>query len=56
MVLKLKEKSKNIFITGDHHIDNLLSEKIYSKNENARRVGLAQQKLHEEMIKSQYDK
>ena len=32
-ILKLKEKSKNIFITGDHHIDNLLSEKIYSKKE-----------------------
>lgn len=30
-LLKLNEKSEDIIVTGDHHIDNLLNEKIYSK-------------------------
>lgn len=30
-LLKLNEKDKNIIITGDHHIDNLLNDKVYTK-------------------------
>ena len=44
-------------LDGGNYEDTLVFEpKEMPKNENARRVGLAQQKLHEEMIKSQYDK
>ena len=32
-LLSLREKRQNIIVTGDHHIDNLLSEKIYSKKQ-----------------------
>jgi len=44
-------------LDGGSYEDNLVFEpKEMPKNNNALRVGLAQQKLHEEMIKSQYDK
>lgn len=32
-LLNLGEKKQNIIVTGDHHIDNLLSDKIYSKKQ-----------------------
>mgnify|MGYP004330284589 FL=1 len=46
----------NVLDGGNYEDTLVFKPKEMPKNENARRVGLAQQKLHEEMIKSQYDK